>query len=110
MPIPDAESPEKSLGDCAICMDSIIVDTPHRHRSKSTDERGDYAIKNERTSAGGGLLNAVQMGVSASNGRKNYSLAPCHHLFVSYLVYRIGTKKKTYQLVCLLSTRSVSSE
>lgn len=77
MPLPDSESPEQSLGDCAICMDAILFDTSSRRRSKSTDERRDHGIVN----AGGGLLNAVQMGVGASGARKNYSLAPCHHLF-----------------------------
>ena len=81
MPLPDSESPEQSLGDCAICMDAILFDTSSRRRSKSTDERRDHGIVN----AGGGLLNAVQMGVGASGARKNYSLAPCHHLFVSYI-------------------------
>lgn len=83
MPEPDSEAPEQSLGDCAICMDAIIIDNPHRHRSKSIDERGDYAIASELATARGGLLNAVQMGVNASGSRKVYSLAPCHHLFVS---------------------------
>jgi len=77
MPLPDSESPEQSLGDCAICMDAIVLDNSSRHRSKSTDERKDHGI----VIAGGGLLNAVQMGVGASAARKNYSLAPCHHLF-----------------------------
>jgi hypothetical protein len=62
MPFSDPEAPEQSLGDCAICMDMI-------------------RIKNERQDVhlpGGALLNAVGIG-----GRKNYSLAPCMHLFVS---------------------------
>ena len=75
MPIPDSEAPEQSLGNCAICMDTITVDNPKK--SKSIDELGiDLAAIPGR----GGLLNAVQM---HSGGRKNYSLAPCHHLFVS---------------------------
>jgi hypothetical protein len=79
MPLADSESPERSLGDCAICMDAIFIDTFSHRRSKSTDERHDLGI----VSAGGGLLNAVQMGVGGGRTRKNYSLAPCHHLFVS---------------------------
>lgn len=78
MPLPDPESPEQALGDCAICMDAIVLEGSQRRR-KSADEWGDHSI----ASGGGGLLNAVQMGVGASGGRKNYSLAPCHHLFVS---------------------------
>jgi len=77
MPLPDSESPEKSLGDCAICMDTIVLDTTAHRRSKSADERREQGIVN----AGGSLLNAVQIGVNASGAKKNYSLAPCHHLF-----------------------------
>jgi transmembrane E3 ubiquitin-protein ligase len=79
MPLPDPESPEQSLGDCAICMDAIVLDASSHRRSKSNDDWRDHGI----VSAGGGLLNAVQMGVGVSGARKNYSLAPCHHLFVS---------------------------
>jgi hypothetical protein len=81
MPLPDSESPEKSLGDCAICMDTIVLDTTAHRRSKSADERREQGIVN----TGGSLLNAVQIGVNASGAKKNYSLAPCHHLFVSYI-------------------------
>ena len=69
MPLPDAESPEKSLGDCAICMDAIIVDPALRQH---VDEKTDGHSLARRT---GGLL--------AQGARKSYSLAPCHHLFVS---------------------------
>lgn len=79
MPLPDMESPEQSLGDCAICMDAILVEPSLRRRNKSTDEHSEWDTSKEKGGSGG-LLNAVQMGVS---GRKNYSLAPCHHLFVS---------------------------
>ena len=67
MPNVDPESPEQSLGDCAICMDAIQVGK----------EKADVH------SPGGALLNAV--GVSS---RKVYSLAPCHHLFVSFAFRR----------------------
>ncbi|KIM83157.1 hypothetical protein PILCRDRAFT_819938 [Piloderma croceum F 1598] len=78
MPLPDSESPEHSLGNCAICMDAIILDTPTRRRSKSTDECKELGTGG----GGGGLLNAMQMGVvGARAAKKNYSLAPCHHLF-----------------------------
>ncbi|KZP30544.1 hypothetical protein FIBSPDRAFT_777298 [Athelia psychrophila] len=76
MPLPDPESPEQSLGDCAICMDAIILEGSQRRR-KSLDQWGDHGLG----SGGGGLLNAVQMGVGGNGARKNYSLAPCHHLF-----------------------------
>ncbi len=65
MPLPDPEAPEQSLGDCAICMDAIVVDRSHR------DE------KSEGSLLGKGAL-------WAQGARKSYSLAPCHHLFVSF--------------------------
>ncbi|KIK08978.1 hypothetical protein K443DRAFT_127958 [Laccaria amethystina LaAM-08-1] len=84
MPLPDFESPEQSLGDCAICMEDIIITSPLRRRSKSLDARGDWEEKGS-TAAGrkgkGGLLNAMHMGVGGVTARKSYSLAPCHHLF-----------------------------
>lgn len=58
-------------------MDSIIHDTSP-NRSKAADEWRSHGIMNN-----GGLLNAMQISVGASAARKNYSLAPCHHLFVS---------------------------
>lgn len=70
MPTPDSEAPEQSYGDCAICMDSIAVPAEQQKR-----KHVDMNV---------GIMSAVQLGVSASGlgGRKNYSLAPCHHLFV----------------------------
>ncbi|KIJ65119.1 hypothetical protein HYDPIDRAFT_175153 [Hydnomerulius pinastri MD-312] len=55
--ISDPESPDQSLGDCAICMEAI-----HAEDSKQLQQ------------VASGLLQKVA-------GRKNYSLAPCHHLF-----------------------------
>ena len=64
-------------------MDAIILDTPTRRRSKSTDEWKELGTGG---GGGGGLLNAMQMGVvGARAAKKNYSLAPCHHLFVSLI-------------------------
>ncbi|KAF7308805.1 RING-type domain-containing protein [Mycena kentingensis (nom. inval.)] len=79
MPLPDddPESPEQSLGDCAICMDAIYVDPSAHRRRTSLDEK-----TGERTSGRrgrGGILDAV--GVGAASARQSYSLAPCHHLF-----------------------------
>jgi len=89
MPLPDAESPEKSLGDCAICMDAILVD-PSMYRSKSFDTREDWdemgassGLRSGMTV--GSMFNAMQKGVGAKSARKNYSLAPCSHLFVSWV-------------------------
>jgi hypothetical protein len=65
-------------------MDAIILDTPTRRRSKSTDEWKELGTGGGGGS--GGLLNAMQMGVvGARAAKKNYSLAPCHHLFVSLI-------------------------
>ncbi|KAI0666870.1 hypothetical protein C8Q78DRAFT_1057520 [Trametes maxima] len=70
LPLPDPEAPEQTLGDCAICMDAILVDPSLQRRSKSTDVK-------ERPVLGraGGILGKV------GGARKSYSLAPCHHLF-----------------------------
>ncbi|PPR01695.1 hypothetical protein CVT24_001523 [Panaeolus cyanescens] len=76
MPLPDPESPEKSLGDCSICMDAIIVERPllfNAGDGEDTDDKPGFK-------GVGTVLNAMQ-GVSASAARKNYSLAPCMHLF-----------------------------
>jgi hypothetical protein len=92
IPVPDdPESPDQSLGDCAICMDSIQVDPSLRRRATSLDDKSDWdkasvkGTSKRKTKGGtaGGILNAVQMGVGTT-ARKNYSLAPCHHLFVSF--------------------------
>jgi len=85
--MPDPESPEQSLGDCAICMDAITIDLALQRRSKSFDTRDGWDEKNLQSSTKkrrsvGGMLNAMQIGVGASTARKNYSLAPCSHLFV----------------------------
>lgn len=94
MPVPDPEAPEQSLGDCAICMDAILVDPSLLPRSKSLDEKGGWNVQagatgtpaGKRKSRGmGGLLGVMQKGVGSATVRKNYSLAPCHHLFVSAL-------------------------
>ncbi|KAF9005970.1 hypothetical protein BDQ17DRAFT_1423692 [Cyathus striatus] len=88
MSLPDPESPDQSLGDCAICMDAIFVDSSLRRRSKSIDEKDGWDTRSEgstaprRKSKGAeSLLHAMQMGVNTTNARKPYSLAPCHHLF-----------------------------
>ncbi|KAI0703928.1 hypothetical protein C8Q76DRAFT_752964 [Earliella scabrosa] len=78
LPLPDPEAPDQSLGDCAICMDAIVVDPALRRRSLSGDGK---------ESAGLGMGMGMEMarkgllGKVAAGGRKTYSLAPCHHLF-----------------------------
>ncbi|KXN86557.1 DSC E3 ubiquitin ligase complex subunit 1 [Leucoagaricus sp. SymC.cos] len=84
MPLPDSEAPEKSLGDCSICMDAIYVDPSVRPRaSQDHDEKGSSvsSIGRNTVATANGLFNAVQRGVTASSSRREYSLAPCHHLF-----------------------------
>ena len=84
MRLPDAESPDRSLGDCAICMGAIIVDPP-------TWEKGGSASKEAASGWAGaveghpvGIFNVVHRNVvGAANVRRSYSLAPCHPLFVS---------------------------
>ena len=80
LPLPDPEAPEQSLGDCSICMDAIEVDPALRGRM---DEKGGE----------GNGLSRHTTSLWAQNARKSYSLAPCHHLFVSFpfLLSFIGT-------------------
>ena len=77
LPLPDSELPEKSLGDCAICMDTIMVDPSLRRRSKSSDQRGNWDDK------GPSFMKGSSIGVNVTTSRNHYSLAPCSHLFVS---------------------------
>ena len=71
----DIEAPGASLGDCAICMDAIRYDEKER-ASQGADEKREAVV--------GGLLGRFGVGGKVSTGkRKNYSLSPCHHLFVS---------------------------
>lgn len=72
-------------------MDAIYVDPSLRRRPTSLDGKSDWekasatGTSKRKTKGGatGGIFNAVQMGVGSATARKNYSLAPCHHLFVS---------------------------
>jgi len=93
LPLPDPEAPEKSLGDCSICMDSIHIDPSLRPKSthEAEKERGKGWIGDSGDGKGasmtispGGLLSVMQKGVVISS-RREYSLAPCHHLFVGCL-------------------------
>jgi hypothetical protein len=74
MPIADSEAPEQSLGDCSICMDAIMVESPNN--------RGEKIQVGDGSMGGGGFFNAMQRGVAGT--KKSYSLAPCHHLFVRF--------------------------
>ncbi|KAH0582574.1 hypothetical protein H2248_010506 [Termitomyces sp. 'cryptogamus'] len=77
LPIPDSEAPEQSLGDCAICMDAIIVDS----RGRSAASEKEWDTEGESGSKGAGLLSGLQMGIEGAGARRIYSLAPCSHLF-----------------------------
>ncbi|CAE6480376.1 unnamed protein product [Rhizoctonia solani] len=57
---PDVEAPNRSLGDCAICMDDILLDSPDASGGKE----------------GASLLAGVGMGAKCV-----YAVAPCHHMF-----------------------------
>ncbi|TEB33129.1 hypothetical protein FA13DRAFT_1627277 [Coprinellus micaceus] len=91
LPLPDTESPDQTLGDCAICMDPIYVDPSLRHehsKRTSTSECSDEKASIIASGSGSGpslrsagLFSAMQAGVSNASARKSYSLAPCHHLF-----------------------------
>ena len=83
MRLPDPESPDRSLGDCAICMDAIIVDSPAGEKGTSASKESAWAGVAEGHPSG--IFNVVHRNVvGAANMRKSYSLAPCHHLFVSF--------------------------
>ncbi|CAE6462228.1 unnamed protein product [Rhizoctonia solani] len=58
---PDAEAPNRSLGDCAICMDDILLDSPDA---------------NGGAKEGASLLAGVGMGPKCV-----YAIAPCQHMF-----------------------------
>ncbi|KAG8694431.1 hypothetical protein FRC09_009853 [Ceratobasidium sp. 395] len=62
LPRPDAEAPNTSLGDCAICMDDIVLPNSDISGTKETSS----------------LLTSVGVGTKSV-----YAIAPCHHMFVS---------------------------
>jgi hypothetical protein len=85
MRLPDPESPDRSLGDCAICMDAIAIDPTAGEKAISTSKEAPWAGAVEAHS--GGIFSVVHRNVvGATNVRKSYSLAPCHHLFVSFVL------------------------
>jgi hypothetical protein len=78
----DQEAPEKSLGDCAICMDAI-------HVERAEDAKGGVGVGAGRLLdrvSGSANVGGKVRGRSKARGNKSYSLAPCHHLFVSKTV------------------------
>jgi len=106
MRLPDPESPDRSLGDCAICMDAIIVDPHGGEKGSSTSKEAAWAGTVEGHS--GGIFNVVHRNVvGTASMRKSYSLAPCHHLFVS-LGYRLLVLK-CYTLTRRLFARQHTS-
>ena len=95
LPLPDPEAPEQTLGDCAICMEAILVDPSLRRRSKSSDTKERPTI-----GVGDGIALPFLKKVGGAT-RKTYSLAPCHHLFVSVICRRRfrGTLTNVYMHV-----------
>ncbi|KAI5124239.1 hypothetical protein M0805_005088 [Coniferiporia weirii] len=102
IPLPDDEAPEPSLGDCAICMDAILVQPDAHIRRRSLSEkslsgrRRSASIKDrereknrergvrgilDRIEAATGRSTGVGVGIGGSGSRRSYALAPCHHLF-----------------------------
>jgi len=74
IPLPPLDSPNQTLGDCAICMDDILVDSAMRD---ATAHEG-HAVDDEKKS----FLDVVLLHEGEpAGGRKTYSLAPCQHLF-----------------------------
>jgi transmembrane E3 ubiquitin-protein ligase len=65
IPFPDAEAPKQSLGDCAICMEHIVV-------------HPDFPVNTVNGTTSSPLLSSTAVGL-----RRVYALAPCHHIFVS---------------------------
>ncbi|KAG6827207.1 hypothetical protein H0H92_012791 [Tricholoma furcatifolium] len=83
IPLPDPEAPEQSLGDCAICMDAIII-SDSRGRSGVVDKEKaewDAEQSGSGTRKRTGLFSGFQMGIEGATARRSYSLAPCSHLF-----------------------------
>ncbi|ELU40698.1 hypothetical protein AG1IA_05266 [Rhizoctonia solani AG-1 IA] len=76
---PDAEAPNRSLGDCAICMDDILLD--------SADVSGG-------AKEGASLLAGVGMGPKCV-----YAIAPCHHMFVSKKNNNLSTSGRFHHSV-----------
>jgi transmembrane E3 ubiquitin-protein ligase len=91
-----SETGEETLGDCAICMEGIHVEGMLKRSKKSMDGRGQGDDEKKALLAGEdppvgsgsarpgmfeGGLRRTRSGLMNSKARKNYSLAPCHHLF-----------------------------
>ncbi|PPR03221.1 hypothetical protein CVT26_008069 [Gymnopilus dilepis] len=98
IPLPDPEAPEQSLGDCSICMDAIKVESPLRRHSKSFEKHEDWMERPSSSSARkgrgvGSVFSAVQIGVGTTGARKNYSLAPCQHLFHTDCLEKVSSRK-----------------
>ncbi|TDL23846.1 hypothetical protein BD410DRAFT_768564 [Rickenella mellea] len=95
LPVSDFEAPTQSLGDCAICMENIIVPTDRRRKSlseKSISSRPSREEEKKKEKGGSSILDAVQMGLEAAgrgkNARKIWAVAPCHHTFHSACLER----------------------
>ncbi|KAF5383788.1 hypothetical protein D9615_003714 [Tricholomella constricta] len=77
MPLPDSEAPEQSLGDCAICMDAIIVESrawgpsdKEKQNAWDTDGGGEMGTR-QKSLGSARLFTAMQMGIEGAGARKH---------------------------------------
>lgn len=82
---------------------SIIMSEKGRH--DKIDSGGAGMLTG--VAAAGGLMNAVQMGVGSVVARKSYSLAPCHHLFVSLMFFSMPLTNQSSNKLSIPSVLSV---
>ena len=109
LPLPRSDLPEQSLGDCAICMDAIMIENRSRGVSEKEKERRgdaewDLEGANETSTRERGLGSAGLFGAMQTMARKNYSLAPCQHLFVGFNSLFLIPLRATVLMDCVLPT------
>ena len=68
------------MGRASACMDAIVVDPSLRQPRFGFDEKSEGAVG---MAAGAEIARRTGALFVQSAARKTYSLAPCHHLFVS---------------------------
>ncbi|KAJ7581470.1 hypothetical protein C8J56DRAFT_960123 [Mycena floridula] len=87
LPLPDPESAEKSLGDCAICMEAVRpTDSLTRQEKNSEDWEAKAtgtadSLEKKRKPSSVGVMDTTASGLFTAVTRQSYSLSPCHHLF-----------------------------
>ena len=71
LPLPDPEAPEQSLGDCAICMEPIVVHP----------EGVGFGSIGEKSESGGAASVTVGASMLLNAGmRRSYAFTPCSHI------------------------------